>query len=352
VRNKEKAKVLVGDKIPVVTTTTGQSGFVSDSVNYLDVGLKLDVEPTVYADDEVAIKIALEVSSLGTAVKTASGTLAYQIGTRNATTLLRLHDGETQLLAGLISRDDRTNSSRIPGVGDLPVLGRLFSSQQDDSQRTELVLAITPRILRNVRRPDANETELWVGTEAVPKLRPVGGLRALTEPDAASGNDKQPTSAPSTTPAAPQPTPAGADAQAPQGAQLKWTGPADAKAGDTVELKLALNTPTPLRGLPMEIAFSKDKLQLLDVSEAEFFKQDGAPTSFSKSGDGKDGKLNAGVLRNQATGVTGQGNVLTLRFKALAAGTGEVRIVMAQPIALGAGAPPAALPLPWTVQIH
>lgn len=353
VRNKEKAKVLVGDKIPVVTTTTGQSGFVSDSVNYLDVGLKLDVEPTVFADDEVAIKIALEVSSLGMAVKTASGTLAYQIGTRNATTLLRLHDGETQLLAGLISRDDRTNSSRLPGIGDLPVLGRLFSSQQDDSQRTELVLAITPRILRNVRRPDANETELWVGTEAAPKLRPVGGLRAL-----AAASDSTPAAgkpAAGTAPAVAN-LPAGPTqangADAPQGAQLKWVGPTDAKPGDTVELKLAINSPNPLRGLPIEFAFSKDKLQLLDASEAEFFKQDGAPTSFSKSGDGKDGKLNAGVLRNQATGVSGQGNVLTLRFKALAAGTGEVRIVTARPIALGADVPAPSLPQPWTLQIH
>jgi general secretion pathway protein D len=356
VRNKEKAKVLIGDKIPVITTTSSQSGFVSDSVNYLDVGLKLDVEPTVFADDEVAIKIALEVSSLGTAVKTSSGTLAYQIGTRNAATLLRLHDGETQLLAGLISRDDRTNSSRIPGVGDLPVLGRLFSNQQDNSQRTELVLALTPRILRNVRRPDANETELWVGTEAAPKLRPVGGLRALTEPNDAAPAAQKPipdNSAPAAAgAAAPAPGASPDAAQPPQGAQLKWLGPTDAKPGDTVELKLAINSPTPLRGLPMELAFSKDKLQLLDASEAEFFKQDSAPTSFSKSGDGKDGKLNAGVLRNQATGVSGQGNVLTLRFKALAAGTGEVRVVTAQPIALGAGAPPPVLPQPWTLQIH
>ena len=76
VRSKEKARILIGDKIPVVTATTGVGGFVSDSVNYLDVGLKLDVEPSIYPDDEVAIKIALEVSTLGTAVKTASGTLA------------------------------------------------------------------------------------------------------------------------------------------------------------------------------------------------------------------------------------------------------------------------------------
>jgi general secretion pathway protein D len=132
-RNREKAKVLIGDKVPVVTTTTGQGGFVGDSVSYLDVGLKLDVEPTVYPDDEVSIRVALEVSSVAREVRTASGSLAYQIGTRNASTMLRLRDGQTQLLAGLISRDDRSTASRVPGLGDLPVMGRLFSSQADDA---------------------------------------------------------------------------------------------------------------------------------------------------------------------------------------------------------------------------
>ncbi len=175
-RNREKARILIGDKVPVITTTTGTGNFVSDSVSYLDVGLKLEVEPTVYADDDVAIRVALEVSSLGQQVSTRSGTIAYQIGTRNAATLLRLRDGETQLLAGLISREDRSAASRVPGIGDLPVLGRLFSSQRDEGARTELVLAITPRVLRNVRQPHASETELWVGTEALQRLRPVGGM--------------------------------------------------------------------------------------------------------------------------------------------------------------------------------
>ncbi|MED5621553.1 secretin N-terminal domain-containing protein [Ideonella sp. BN130291] len=349
-RNKEKAKVMIGDKIPVITTTTAQAGFVSDSVNYLDVGIKLDVEPTVYADDEVAIKIALEVSSLGTAVKTSSGTLAYQIGTRNASTLLRLHDGETQLLAGLISRDDRTSSSRVPGVGDLPVLGRLFSSQQDNSQRTELVLAITPRILRNIRRPDANESELWVGTEAVPKLRPVGGLRAVAETGAAAP-------AAGTAPAVPA-TAAQLSAEPPKqeapaaAVRLAWSGPADAKVGQDVELQLLLNSTAALRGLPVELGFSVDKLQLLDVTEGDYFKRDGSPTSFSKSGEGQGGKVNAGVLRNQATGASGDGTVLRLRFKTLAPGTGEVRLQGVQPIALGAPGPAPQLPAPWTLQIR
>jgi general secretion pathway protein D len=230
-------------------------------------------------------------------------------------------------------------------VGDLPVLGRLFSNQQDSGQRTELVLAITPRILRNVRRPDANETELWVGTETVPKLRPVGGLRALAE----TGDDAPIAAAKPSTAVSLATDPA---APAAAGPQLKWAGPADAKVGDTVELKVALQSATPLRGMPMEITFSKDKLQLLDAAEGDYFRQDGAPTSFSKSGDAKEGRLNAGVLRNQARGAAGQGTVLTLRFKALAAGTGEVRIHQAQPIALGAGIAPPALPLPWTVQIR
>lgn len=196
VKSKEKAKILIGDKIPLITATTGPNGFVADSVSYIDVGLKLDVEPTVYTDDEVAIKIALEVSSLGTQIKTASGTLAYQIGTRNASTLLRLRDGQTQLLAGIISRSERTSANRVPGLGDVPMVGRLFSSQADSADRTELVLAITPHVLRNLRQPDAATGELWVGTDAAPRLRTVGGRLSVAD------------DAPGTTPgAAPDPAP-------------------------------------------------------------------------------------------------------------------------------------------------
>jgi general secretion pathway protein D len=140
-------------------------------------------------------------------VRTGSGSLAYQIGTRNAATTLRLRDGETQLLAGLISNDERSSSSRVPGLGDLPLAGRLFSAQRDESQRTELVLAITPRVLRNVRRPDASETELWIGTEAAPRARPVGGWLAQADATGAASDPAQPPAVaalPATVPDAPQ----------------------------------------------------------------------------------------------------------------------------------------------------
>lgn len=164
-KNREKARIHIGDKVPVITTTAGATGFVSESVNYLDVGLKLEVEPQVYLDNDVGIKVGLEVSNIGGQVKTSSGTIAYQVGTRNATTTLRLRDGETQVLAGLISNEDRRNASQVPGLASLPVLGRLFQNKDDTANKTEVVLLITPHVVRNIQRPDVKMEQFNSGTE-------------------------------------------------------------------------------------------------------------------------------------------------------------------------------------------
>ncbi len=193
VRNKEKAKVLIGDRVPVITVTTN-NGVSSDSVNYVDVGLKLDVEPNVYLDDEVAIKVNLEVSSVVKEVTSKSGTLAYQIGTRTASTVLRLRDGETQVLAGLINDEDRSNANKVPAVGELPVLSRLFGSQKDDTSRNEIVLSITPRIVRSIRRPDLTTAEFNSGTESNIGARgPAGaGYEAPFQPQQQQQQQQQP----------------------------------------------------------------------------------------------------------------------------------------------------------------
>jgi len=172
VRNNEKAKILVGDKVPIITSTAAVNAGIAESVQYIDVGLKLDVEPRITIDDHVNIKVALEVSSLGERTVSPNGTVAFTIGTRNASTLLRLKNNETQILAGLISDEERNNSSRIPGIGDIPLIGRLFSNQRDSKIKTEIVLAITPRILSNITRPEANIIEYWSGTENVVTDRP------------------------------------------------------------------------------------------------------------------------------------------------------------------------------------
>jgi general secretion pathway protein D len=338
-RSKEKAKVMIGDKLPVVTTTTGVGGFVSDSVSYLDVGLKLEVEPTVYVDDEVAIRVGLEVSSLASQIKTASGGLAYQIGTRNASTLLRLRDGETQLLAGLINKEDRSDASRVPGLGDLPLAGRLFSSTLDNSQQTELVLSITPHVLRNLQRPTAAESELWVGTDAAPRIRPVGGIAAL-ETSVEAGQK----------PGGQQPAVAEADVPSSSPAPtLRWQGPAAVKQGEEFSLELHVQGGQAMRGASLQLAVDAEHLQFVAVEEDGYFRQGDAATSFTRSVEGS--LVRVGVLRNQATAASGEGSVLTLRLKALKAGNAQVALTAVDPVVLGVPSAKPALPVATSISV-
>ena len=166
VKNREKAKIHIGDKLPVFTTTSTANVGVAASVSYLDVGLKLEVEPNVYLNDEVAIKVGLEVSSVVREVPGPSSSLAYQIGTRSASTVLRLMNGETQVLAGLINDEERTSANRLPGLGAVPAVGRLFSSQKDSTSKTEIVLLITPRIVRNLSQAQTLSITLPAGSES------------------------------------------------------------------------------------------------------------------------------------------------------------------------------------------
>ncbi|THC44871.1 secretin N-terminal domain-containing protein [Massilia sp. Mn16-1_5] len=202
VRNKEKAKVVIGDKVPNITTnvspaTTGS--FLSQSINYVDVGLTLNVEPTIYLNNEVGIRISLEVSNLVDTIQTENA-VAYRIGTRSATTMLQLKDGENQVLAGLINSEDRSSGSKVPGVGNLPILGRLFGSTRDTDDKTEIVLSITPHLVRTVQRPPAGAAEFSAGTESSFRRRPDTAVRLPTA---------QPTAQPATRPAVPVAPPLG-----------------------------------------------------------------------------------------------------------------------------------------------
>ncbi|MGW8391254.1 secretin N-terminal domain-containing protein [Pseudoduganella sp. HUAS MS19] len=243
VRNKEKAKVVIGEKVPVITTTIspGTGGFASESVSYVDVGLTLNAEPIIYLNNEVGIRIALEVSNLIDRVTTATGTTAYQIGTRQASTFLQLKDGENQVLAGLINSEERSTGNRVPGLGDLPILGRLFGAQTDDNQKTEIVLSITPHLVRNLQRPEVTAAEFSAGTEAnfrrkpdvtprqpvvLPGARPAGApaAPAAGTPDAAGGAVTTAVPTPGAVPAA------AGELSAPQKLPLSGTQPGPASS--------------------------------------------------------------------------------------------------------------------------
>lgn len=173
IRNKQTAKILIGERVPVITTTATANVGTSQSINYLDVGLKLEIEPVVSLDDEVAMKVALEVSNITQTIALKDGTQAYRLGTRNTSTSLRVRDGETNILAGLIQRDERRSNTGIPGLNEIPVVSKLFGAAEDSDSRTEIVLLITPRIVRNLDIPGVGMQEFLSGTEAATGAQPI-----------------------------------------------------------------------------------------------------------------------------------------------------------------------------------
>jgi general secretion pathway protein D len=192
VKNREKAKIHIGDRVPVITSTSTSTGFVSESVNYLDVGLKLDVEPNVHLEGDVAIRMSLEVSNIVSEIASKTGTLTYRVGTRNASTTLRLKDGETQILAGLINDEERNSTDKVPGLGDLPLLGRLFSNNKGTKNKTEIVLLVTPYIVRNIEQPGTTTAEFTSGTETSIGTVPLR-LKQVTRPVAPAPSATRPT---------------------------------------------------------------------------------------------------------------------------------------------------------------
>ncbi|CAN5146492.1 hypothetical protein BH11PSE10_BH11PSE10_07450 [soil metagenome] len=244
VRNRDKAKVQIGQKLPVFTTTSnlgvGQGAAVAASVSYLDVGLKLEVEPTVQLDNDVVIKLSLEVSNLLRQVSGPGGSTAYEIGTRQASTSLRLNDGETQILAGLISDEDRRSAAGVPGLSSLPILGRLFGVQTDTRNKTEVVLLITPRIVRNIALPDAALTRLASGTDASP-----GAFSSMLRAGGTAGVALSGGGAP---PLPITPNAAAAAAAAPTEAVVRFDVTPQVPAGGTVSISLRNDSGLTVRG--------------------------------------------------------------------------------------------------------
>ncbi|MGB3433874.1 type II secretion system protein GspD [Achromobacter sp.] len=164
VRNLEKASIKIGEKVPVVTTTNA-NGVVTESVNYQDVGLSLQVEPRISLNNEVSVKVSMEVSNLKGEVKTAGGGIVYPMSTRNAETVMTARDGETQVLAGLVNQQQTRGSSGLPGLSVLGWLGSLFGGQKKTDQDTEIVLLLTPHIERAMALPPASDSYFPSGTE-------------------------------------------------------------------------------------------------------------------------------------------------------------------------------------------
>jgi general secretion pathway protein D len=322
--------VITNSVTPLVTGGAVTTG----SVQYLDIGLKLEVEPDIHLDNEVVIKVSLDVSSIIREVQNAqSGTLAYEVGTRNAATVLRLRDGETQILAGLINDEDRKTASKIPGLGQIPMLGRLFSSHKDDGKKTEIVLSITPHMVGSAHLPDADEMEYWAGTESTVRSGLVGGkpLGSVTLGTAAA--PASPALQPRTLlPAINSPAPLTAINAAPMA--LSWQGPTQAKVGDIINVTLNAQTAQALNGLDVQLRFDPAVFKMLDVSEGSFLKQKNIQSGFDKTIDAASGQVQLNL--NGAEGVSGSGSIATLVLQVLAA-RAPAQISLSQVTPTGSG---------------
>ena len=373
VRNREKARIHIGDRVPVVSATvTPSTGtpVVTEQIQYVDVGIKLEVEPTVHMNDDVGIKISLEASTFQRLPPTANGTQAIQVSTRNANTGLRLKDGETQVLTGLLRDDDSKTATKVPILGDIPLLGRLFTSQLDDAKKSEIVMLITPHVVRNLVRPDTTITELWSGTESTLRatlpnfsrpdqtvigtgVRPPAQARAAAQtPQPQAGAQAQVPG--QTTTAAPAVAPAAGAAVAPAGAAagqaaapaaadqatgaavaavapaaapadpntpagllaLSWSAPQSIKAGEEFTVTLMARTDTPIKGTAIQMQFDPRSVEILQVDEGNFFKQANANMVFTHGIDVNKGRVRATLTPQKDASAKGEGSLLTLRLKA------------------------------------
>ena len=355
-RNKEKAKILIGSRVPVITNNTtllGSGTASNSSVQYLDVGLTLEVQPTVYLDGDVSIKVGLEVSNIINTVTGGNGTVAYTIGTRNANTLLRLKDGETQILAGLIQDTDTRNASGLPGVSQIPILGRLFGSNSADREKNEIVLSITPRIIRTQARPSSDTSEFWYGTEtrtrSMPHRAEADSAAASAAPAANTGSAPvTPTSTmnsaagggvsgggvvgttgggatagmntPRLAPGAgmtpvPRIAPAGAAADGPAAHPVvTLVGPSDASVGQEFDVTVHLASDVGMTRVRGQVRFDPSALQLIGAAAGDM-----VPASAgSPNVDAKSGGAQLEVLATEDP-VQGEGSLMVLRFKALTA---------------------------------
>lgn len=309
VRNRQKAKILIGDRVPNITSTSSATGFVAESINYVDVGLKLDVEPVISVDDEVSMNVSLEVSNIVDQIRTQAGSIAYRIGTRSAQTVLRLRDGENQVLAGLLSNDERSSSNKVPGLGELPIAGRLFGSQLDEDNKTEIILSITPRIVRNIRRPGGSVLEYDSGTEAAIGQSLVA--RNTAPPTAASQSNA---TASTRAAEAKSNTPDRNNASA--GVTARWVGPSVVRQGDMVAFQLLVDSPQPVVSVPLAVSFDPKAFQVAGVAEGDFLKRAGAKSNFAHRVDAAGQILLTGTLPGEAV-AQGSGVLATFSLRAL-----------------------------------
>jgi general secretion pathway protein D len=383
--DNEKATLTIADKIPIATgsfgtplgvgTAVGAVG-VNTQFTYTDVGVKMEITPRVHPDDQVTLKTSMEISNLNGS-QTIGGITQPIISTRKVEHTIRLADGETNLLGGILEVQDQTTVSGAPLLGEIPILKYLFTSTSKEHITNELVFLLVPHIVRGQELNDLNRRAFDVGTGGSIDLRiaarPVAPSAGVTAAAAAPSTPPQPQPAPVTPsrqPVTPAPvTPPAAQTSAapqtgtqvpPQPAQQQQpTAPAtsqpaataqpsasqslkpgqvglrldpgsvSATQGNTFTVKVMLTHGQDVASVPIQIAYDPKSVQFNSVTNGDFLARDGQQVILVNRDDPSAGKLQVTAQRPPGmAGVSGDGTVFNLVFTGKAKGTSTISIAV------------------------
>src|SRR5437016_11516330 len=338
--NNKQAKINIGDKVPILLSTTSvitgtTTGIPTQStvtsIEVKDTGIKLTVEPIIHLNQDVTLKLQLEVTRLDDLVTLQSNPLIQQFkfGTRTAETSLSLKDGESVVLAGLIQPEDRITVQKVRGLGDIPVLGEVFKSTTRDVVTTDVILTITPHIVRALELPPADDQAFWSGTEeayGLKQLFPDGGIgRGILGAVPASPAPALP-GAPSPAPEAPAPPGTQVPRQPPLGVLSVLPPDRTAAVGEEIRLDVMVTNIEDLAEGTLTVSYDPKVLEFRQAFEGEFLKREGTATVVTAANPAT-GTVVVQLTRGEgAKGVSGAGVLATLAFVAKEPGSSPVAI--------------------------
>jgi general secretion pathway protein D len=366
-RGQERAPLTLnlGDDIPIPQTTfAAQVGgnlatIPTTSFAYRPVGINLTITPQVSFDGEIILDVVVE-SSTRTADVVINNQVLPAFGTRKAGTKLRMRDGESNLLAGLIKEEDRRTAQGFPGLNRIPFLRSIFGGTRATVGSSDVVMIITPRILRSQELTAADLAPMYVGTgtsfgaSSTPQLitsQPVSGAAPpppAGAPPAGQNSPVVPPMPPAGAAANPAAPPAGASravgivpvtpADSPvtpatpaQGGPMRVsvTPPATAlqMGGQPYTVPLTVANATALSSLTMSVTYNPAVLRATVVNEGSVMRSDGATTSFVPKIDANTGRIDLVITRpGDKVGVGGSGVLASIVFEAIGAGSSQIAL--------------------------
>jgi general secretion pathway protein D len=322
----QKASLKIGDRVPIATGSfqpgiggVGINPLVNTQFQYLDVGVNIDITPKVHAGREVTLKVAMDISSV-TGQSNIGGISQPVIGQRKIEHEIRLKEGEVNIMGGILEDQDIRSLNGIPGLSQIPILKYLFSQTNVEHKENEIVFALIPHIIRSRDVTDLNEKALEVGTASAIELR-----RASQAPPAAPGNEATPAAAQAPMPVPPaQPAPpmvAGA-------ASFVFDPASVTQApGSTFAINVLLKGAQNVYSVPLQVSYDPKILQVVNISNGGLLSQDGQIVTLVHRDDDSTGALQVTATRPPgATGISGQGVVVTLTFMAKGSGQSTLAI--------------------------